>query len=1092
MDKLVVLELEGDLHAQGFRATLEMQLEGSIHPIKIKGHLPPAPDLATCIQCHWQENYRSLVSPWRLEAKKIIHKGAINKRIAACQESAVQLRDRMRAWLDAETFRGIDRRLREEFHRDEAMRFLIRTEERQLHKLPWQEWDFFDRYPKAEVALSGFEFERPQKSQPTILKDKVRILAILGNSKGIDIETDRQKLAALPNAEIEFLVEPERSSLNDRLWEQPWHILFFAGHSETKGEAGHIYLNQTDSLSLSELKYGLKKAIAQGLQLAIFNSCDGLGLAHELGQLHIPQMIVMREPVPDKVAQEFLNYFLTAFANGDSLYLAVRQARERLQGLEHQFPCASWLPIICQNPLEVPPKWHSLHHQTQEPRQKRSPNAAATLPLAEVTRTLPPQNLSSSLLVGRYRIIQPLGSGGFGQTFLAEDLHLPGNPQCVVKKFKPQLTDLATLQKAQKLFDREAEVLQKLGNHDQIPRLLAHFEDNQNFYLVEEWIPGNTLDLELQDPLPESQVVALLQDILHILEFVHQHNVIHRDIKPANIIRRESDGKLVLIDFGAVKQVGQTADLENATVIGSAGYMAPEQRAGNPIFASDIYAVGMLGIRALMGRTLSSLPSGIYGELLWQNQVKVTRKLAQVLDQMVCLDAKQRYQTAQAALQALSPTKLTSLPAPTSLPSLPRRRWYTLILASMAVTGLVMGMRWLRILEFLELQAYDRLMQMRSPELIDERILVVEVTTEDIAQHQYPLEDTTLAQLFKKLEQYQPRAIGLDMHRYQPRGKGRQDFISRFAENPNLVTVCASAVSDSNYYPPPELISQKLTEQLGFSELVIDTFNDKKHSMRSDLAVGESPEDPSRTVRRQLLSYDPSLALSPSTCSTPYSLSFQLAFRFLNQEGIQPLTVNQNQEWQFGTVAFHKLPSRFGGYQHLDGQSSQIAINYRANQPGQWVTLKQVLSGQLDKNLVKDRVVLIGYTAPVARDNFETPYGQMPGIWIHAHMVSQMLSAVLDRRPLIWVLPQWEDFQWGDTLWVFVWSLVGGLLAWRLRSRLYLVLAGGAAILVLHQICLITLTHGGWMPLIPSALALCGTGSILLIYQGNPQLRENR
>lgn len=179
-----------------------MQLEGSLHPIKIKGHLPPAPDLATFLQHHWQENYRSLVSPWRLEAKKIIHRGSINKRIAECKDSALGLRDRMRAWLDAETFRGIDRRLREEYNRDEAIRFLIRTEDKQLHKLPWQEWDFFDRYPKAEVALSAVEFERPKKSQTTIPKEKVRILAILGNSKGIDIEADRQKLETLPNAEI--------------------------------------------------------------------------------------------------------------------------------------------------------------------------------------------------------------------------------------------------------------------------------------------------------------------------------------------------------------------------------------------------------------------------------------------------------------------------------------------------------------------------------------------------------------------------------------------------------------------------------------------------------------------------------------------------------------------------------------------------------------------------------------------------------------------------------------------------------------------------------------------------------------------------
>jgi CHASE2 domain-containing sensor protein len=144
---------------------------------------------------------------------------------------------------------------------------------------------------------------------------------------------------------------------------------------------------------------------------------------------------------------------------------------------------------------------------------------------------------------------------------------------------------------------------------------------------------------------------------------------------------------------------------------------------------------------------------------------------------------------------------------------------------------------------------------------------------------------------------------------------------------------------------------------------------------------------------------------------------------------------------------------------------------------------------------VKDKVVLVGYTAPDARDNFDTPDGQRAGIWVHAHMVSQILSAVLDKRPLMWVLPQWGGFQWGDTLWVFAWSITGGLLAWRWRSLskgeslLYLGLAGGAATWVLYQVCLVILTQGGWMPLVPSALALFATGSILVIHQIRGQAR---
>lgn len=357
MDKLVILELEGDFETAGFRATLEIRAEPRI--LKVKGYLPPAPEVATQHR-HWQQNYRSLGMPLRIKGEKIIHKGSLNRRISDCQESAQVLRDRFRDWLNAVSFQSIDRRLREEFNRDDTIRFLIRTNDLSLQKLPWQEWDFFERYPKAEVALSAPEYEAISTRKSIATKATVKVLAILGNSQGISLERDRQLLEQLPQSEIEFLVEPDRQQLSDRLWNESWDILFFAGHSRTEGENGRIYINQTDSFTLTELKYGLRQAIDRGLQLAIFNSCDGLGLAQELHQLRIPQLIVMREPIADQVAAVFLQYFLAAFATGESLYLAERQARERLQGLEHQFPCASWLPIIFQNPLVTPPDWQSL------------------------------------------------------------------------------------------------------------------------------------------------------------------------------------------------------------------------------------------------------------------------------------------------------------------------------------------------------------------------------------------------------------------------------------------------------------------------------------------------------------------------------------------------------------------------------------------------------------------------------------------------------------------------------------------------------------------------------------------------------------
>ena len=200
------------------------------------------------------------------------------------------------------------------------------------------------------------------------------ILAILGDSKGSNIEEDKQILTnILTNAELTFLCEPNREEVNEKLWNNKWDILFFAGHSQTELETGRIYINSEDSLSLEELSYALKKAVNRGLKLAIFNSCDGLGLANFFEKLNLPQIIVMREPVPDIIAQQFLKYFLTDFSQGKHFYLAVREARERLQGLEGKYPGASWQPIIVQNPGIILPTWLSLMENIQTNQTETTP-----------------------------------------------------------------------------------------------------------------------------------------------------------------------------------------------------------------------------------------------------------------------------------------------------------------------------------------------------------------------------------------------------------------------------------------------------------------------------------------------------------------------------------------------------------------------------------------------------------------------------------------------------------------------------------------------------------------------------------------------
>nr|WP_242046889.1 CHASE2 domain-containing protein [Fischerella sp. FACHB-380] len=363
MTKLIVLKLDGDFN-QGFRVTLEIGSEGERPETEIIGNLPSATEVAL-MYSDWQSIYRSLSKATRvIKLKRARIDGSLKKQREECRQQASELCDRLNIWLRAEPFFPIREKWLEKVSTTEEVRLIIRAENYQLWQLPWQEWDLLERYSQVEIGLSTLESEFSPKAEKSPIRNQLKILAILGNSEGIQVEQDRQQLLNLPNAEITFLVEPQRQELNDQLWEQHWDILFFAGHSQTEGEKGRIYLNQTDSLTLNELRYALQKAVTNGLQLAIFNSCDGLGLARELKQLHIPEMIVMREPVPDMVAQAFLKYFLQAFANSKSLYTAVQQARQRLQGLEDEFPCASWLPVICQNPAAKPLIWVGQRRRT--------------------------------------------------------------------------------------------------------------------------------------------------------------------------------------------------------------------------------------------------------------------------------------------------------------------------------------------------------------------------------------------------------------------------------------------------------------------------------------------------------------------------------------------------------------------------------------------------------------------------------------------------------------------------------------------------------------------------------------------------------
>lgn len=273
---------------------------------------------------------------------------------------------------------------------------------------------------------------------------------------------------------------------------------------------------------------------------------------------------------------------------------------------------------------------------------------------------------SKLLLHDRYQILGILGKGGFGATFLSSDLSLPDKPICVVKQLRPSTDDDNFFRMARELFEREAETLGKLGVHPQVPRLLDYFEDNQQFYLVQEYVKGHNLHQEVKKrgPFSEAGIKQFLSELLPILQYVHKQKVIHRDIKPANLIRRQTDRKLVLIDFGAVKNHVNTviANSNSQTAftnfaVGTQGFAPPEQMAMRPVYASDIYGVGATCLYLLTGKSPKTIPVDVNtGELLWEKLVKVSPQFTKVLKTMLEASVGHRYKSAQEVMDALEMT----------------------------------------------------------------------------------------------------------------------------------------------------------------------------------------------------------------------------------------------------------------------------------------------------------------------------------------------------------------------------------------------------------------------------------------------------
>ncbi|MBE9068652.1 CHASE2 domain-containing protein [Leptolyngbya cf. ectocarpi LEGE 11479] len=338
-----------------------------------RGRLPAAPHIQDLFQ-RWQQEYTALNAnlglrnPTQVMEIEIVSNDITHISDVKFDDLCNDLKQQFNTWIHGPSFLGVDQSLRRYLDPNSQIQVVIEAEDPGVRRFPWHLWNFFEDYPHAEVALSNLEY---RKVQPTArqIHEQVRILSILGDTTGIQVEKDRATLENLGDTDIHFLQEPSREEFDEHLWDETgWDILFFAGHSSSQpGEqTGHMQINATENVSISQLRIALKTAIRNGLQLAIFNSCEGMGLARELAGLHIPYLIVMREPVPDQVAQQFLTNFLRAFSRGNPFPLAVKEARERLYGLENKFPCASWLPVICQNPTAQTLSWPSLKKQTTQ------------------------------------------------------------------------------------------------------------------------------------------------------------------------------------------------------------------------------------------------------------------------------------------------------------------------------------------------------------------------------------------------------------------------------------------------------------------------------------------------------------------------------------------------------------------------------------------------------------------------------------------------------------------------------------------------------------------------------------------------------
>lgn len=392
-----------------------------------------------------------------------------------------------------------------------------------------------------------------------------------------------------------------------------------------------------------------------------------------------------------------------------------------------------------------------------------------------------------------------------------------------------------------------------------------------------------------------------------------------------------------------------------------------------------------------------------------------------------------------------------------------------LVITSCLVTGATLGIRYLGLMEAAELAAYDRLIQLQRAEGEDDRLLVVGITENDLQTlEEWPISDRTLNQALNQLQQHQPQTIAIDLFRDFPHEPGTEALQTQLQQSSNILTICKVSSKTNMGTPPPP--SVELT-QVGFADLVVDPGGILRRSLL--MAGAPRPEIP---FPKQHVCNIPGQTL--------LSLSFKAALRYLEAQGTEASFTAQDQ-LTFGEHVIPQIGPNTGGYRRADTNGYQILLHYRsAKQAVPTVSLMEVLNNEVDAAQVRDRIIFIGYTTPQAKDDFYTPYSivkddrqKMPGVIVHAQAASQLISTVLDGRPLIWA---WSPPK--EWLWIFGWSLVGGILGWYLRHPAlfaFVILVGCGS---LYGICLWVFNYSGWIPLMPPTTTFVGTavGVVLL------------